>query len=475
MKTTQAEKPQKANYPHVKKSLMQVFQRAYEQVVLPWYCVPESCNGQPLYLVFCREFEFVLDRVISRAKDFDVSAASVSCIRILTQHMRNAKHPNRGSLFRSREEEFAVLRKFSIALVRNLFPESLWGLDVNRCTLNEIVALHGLELLVTWLSNPDNLNQLVVSQLDTVKPKSSVGPRELDSDNTSLASQDSGCSGVMVNGTENPSSIEMKSKKKENKLKVGWSKFVDKVKHKKPERKKTKEMVQNLLVRSINQQDGLVTDGVGSSQEGSIHSQQDYDMEDGGDLEDCLSSVQEDMIEFTLSYEMWRVGHWNISVPHVEWENHELSFIVHLEERDNPENLCWDVRRTHTDVIYLCNKWQGIYEGEVNDEVKEEARKSLECFLQELVSNDLMGNTKPVFEFLCPLHKLLNEEEHYGGVWGLLSDLADFLTPSQEEEEVLTFLQNSRMEESGRQTVWSQTPHKKKTAKTTKQNTLVFL
>lgn len=54
---------------------------------------------------------------------------------------------------------------------------------------------------------------------------------------------------------------------------------------------------------------------------------------------------------------------------------------------------------------------------------------------QELVSHNMIGHTQPVFQFLCPLDKLLNEEEHYG-VWGLLSGLAYLLTPGQEEEEV---------------------------------------
>lgn len=50
----------------------------------------------------------------------------------------------------------------------------------------------GLGLLVRWLSDPDNLNQLVVSQLDSATPKGSV--EELsgsDPDQTSLASQES--------------------------------------------------------------------------------------------------------------------------------------------------------------------------------------------------------------------------------------------------------------------------------------------
>lgn len=53
------------------------------------------------------------------------------------------------------------------------------------------MLLSGLGLIVRWLSDPDNLNQLVVSQLDRVTPKSSV--EDLwgsDLDLASLASQD---------------------------------------------------------------------------------------------------------------------------------------------------------------------------------------------------------------------------------------------------------------------------------------------
>lgn len=60
------------------------------------------------------------------------------------------------------------------------------------------------------------------------------------------------------------------------------------------------------------------------------------------------------------------------------------------------------------------------------------------------MADSVIGHTQPVFQFLCPLDKLLNEDEHYGGVWGLLSGLAYFLTPGQEEEEVkLIFLLSS--------------------------------
>ncbi|XP_031158834.2 uncharacterized protein si:rp71-46j2.7 isoform X2 [Sander lucioperca] len=429
--------PLDSQYQRVKMSLQRVFECAYAQLILPWYGLPEPRKNQPLYQVLSREFDFVINRIIGRAKDFDVSQAIVGSVRILTQHLHNAKQSDRELLFSSRAEEIAVLREFSDALVRNVLPESLCDLEVNRCALNEVVALKGLGLLVKWLSDPDNLNQLVVSQLDSVTPKGSV--EDLcgsDPDQTSLASQEGEGEGkgseVSLEGAGISTSTRIKAKRKANKLKEGWSKFVDKVKSKKATKKKIKNMEQG----SSNENDV-------SSREGSVNSQQDSDREDD-DLENYLTSVQEDMMEFKLSYEMWRVGRWAVSVPHADWDDEKLIFTVHLEEKGSPENLQWDIRKTYMDVIYFRNTWQDstnlptilvLEESEVNDELEEEARVSVEHFLQELVSDNLIGHTQPVFQFLCPFDKLLNEEDHYEGVWGLLSSLAYFLTPGQEEDE----------------------------------------
>ncbi|XP_022052367.2 uncharacterized protein si:rp71-46j2.7 isoform X2 [Acanthochromis polyacanthus] len=444
----QQAEPQESQYPYVKRSLQQVFECAYAQLVLPWYSVPEPCEQQPLHQVLSREFDFVIDRVIERAKDFDVCQAVVGSIRILTQHLHNAKQSDRELLFSSRAEEIAVLREFSDALVRNLFRDSLWSQEVNHCALNEIIALKGLELLVTWLSNPDNLNQLVVSQLDSVTPKSSA--EELcgsDPDQTSLASQEGEGDGegseVSLQGAGISTGTRIKGKRKANKLKEGWSKFVDKMKSKKAKKKKMKKIEQDLMMRAMSMQADTCNEDDVSSIEGSVQSQEDSDREDS-DLENYLASVQEDMMEFKLSYEMWRVGRWAVSIPHADWEDEEPIFTVHLEERDSPENLQWDIKKTYKDIIYFRNRWQDstslptivlLEESEVSAEVEEEARVSVEHFLQELVSDNVIGHTQPVFQFLCPLDILLNEEEHHGGVWSLLSGLAYFLTPGQEEEE----------------------------------------
>ncbi|XP_064810734.1 uncharacterized protein LOC135526349 isoform X2 [Oncorhynchus masou masou] len=443
--STKAKTSQETQFPHVKRSLQQVFECAYAQLVLPWYCVPEPCDSQLLHGVLWREFDQVIDQVISRGKDFDVCSASVGCIRILTQHLHSAKQSDREPLFSSRGEEVEVLRVFSEALVRNLFPQSLWGLAVSHCALNEIVALKVLDLLVRWLSDPDNLNQLVVSQLDGVTPKSSVEELcESNSDGASPAALESQTSDVTLDETENAQTGDGKSKKKANKLKEGWSKILDKMKSKKDKRKKMKKKEQVLVVRAKSIQDCPSKESEGSSRECSIQSQQDPDSEDG-DLESYLTSVQEEMMEFKLSYEMWRVGHWAVSVPHMERENEEMCFTVHLEERDNPENLHWDVKKTQTDIIHFRNLWQdsanlpslSVLEAstESNSEDFRETKTSLKVFLQELVSDALMGHTQPVFQFLCPLDKLLSEEEHVGGVWGLLSGLAYFLSPGQEDDE----------------------------------------
>ncbi|KAM9849453.1 uncharacterized protein ACBR49_006758 [Aulostomus maculatus] len=442
---SQVETPQ-SQYPYVKKSLQQVFECAYAQLVLPWYCVPEPCERQPLHQVLSREFDFVIDRIIERAKGFDVCQAVVGSIRILTQHLHNAKQPDRELLFSCRAEEIALLRELSDALVRNLFPEHLWGQDVNRCALNEIVALKGLAQLVSWLSDPDNLNQLVVNQLDIVSPKDSVAELcGLDPEQASLASQEGDREGSEESSEEAETSASsmIKGKRKGNRLKQGWSKFVDKMKTKRAKKKKMKQMEQELVMRIMAIQGDVSNEDDVSSREGSVHSLQDSDREDS-DLENYLTSVQEDMMEFKLSYEMWRVGCWAVSIPHADWENEELIFTVHLEEKDSPENLHWDIKKTYIDFIYFRNRWQdsislppilALEELQVSDEFKEEAKASVEHFLQELISDSLIGRTQPVFQFLCPLDKLLNEEEHYGGVWGLLSSLAYFLTPAHEEEE----------------------------------------
>ncbi|KAM4555023.1 uncharacterized protein PAE49_014212 isoform 2-T2 [Odontesthes bonariensis] len=444
--TLRQSEPPESQYPHVKKSLQQVFERAYAQLVVPWYSVPEPCEQQPLHKVLSREFDFIIDRIVERARDFDVCQAVVGSIRILTQHLHNAKQPDRPLLFSSRAEEIAVLREFSDALLRNLFPQSLWGLEVNRCALNEIIALKGLGLLVNWLSDPDNLNQLVVNQLDSVTPKSSVEElRVSDPDQASVASQEGEgeISEVGLAGAGISTCKGIKGKRKGNKLKEGWSKFVDKMKSKKAKKKKMKRMEQELMMRIMAIQGDASNEDDGSSREGSVLSQNDSEREDS-DLDDYLASVQEDMMEFKLSYEMWCVGCWAVSIPHADWEDENFIFTVHLEEKDSPENLQWDIKKTYMDVIYFRNRWQDsinlptipvLVDSEVNDEVKEEARASAEHFLQELVSDNLIGHTQPVFQFLCPLDKLLNEEVHYGGVWGLLSGLAYFLTPGQEEEE----------------------------------------
>lgn len=114
------------------------------------------------------------------------------------------------------------------------------------------------------------------------------------------------------------------------------------------------------------------------------------------------------MMEFKLSYEMWRVGRWAVSIPLVSykyrrrrgvscgrlicdkrlcvetekrkkslssdsvlifesgvcsrlqasWEDDRLTFTVHLEEKDSPENLHWDIKKTYMDVVYFRNRWQ---------------------------------------------------------------------------------------------------------------------
>ncbi|KAK2891171.1 hypothetical protein Q8A67_013814 [Cirrhinus molitorella] len=437
-------------YPNVHRSLLQVFKCAYVHLVQPWYTVPELGDSQPLHRALLTEFKLVVEKVICKANNFDLSATSVGCIRIFTQHLHNAKQSDGSPLFGSRSEELAVLRTFSEALVRNLFPEYLWKAKLYQCVLTEIVATKALDVLVTCLCNPDNLNQMVVLQLDRVTSKSSTEKSEREGTPSSMGSEEAE---VLTDEAEDGQSEDTKEKKKGSRIKERFSKFVDKVKLKKAKKKQHKKnKEQELLQRALSaRRSAVIEDDGASSREGSIGNGMDSDYDSDMDVY-LTTCVQEDMMEFRLSYEMWRVGKWAVRVTNVQKENGELCFTVHLEERNNPENLNWDVKKSQSDILHFHSLWQvrtemdtstlppvsAIVEKtktDLDDTYAEEVRSALEHFLQELVSDAQLGHTKPVFQFLCPIAQLLSDEEHKEGVWSFLNGLASFLTPGQDEDE----------------------------------------
>ncbi|XP_055034765.2 uncharacterized protein [Misgurnus anguillicaudatus] len=445
--------PQPRQYPHVQKSLLQVFKCAYTYLVQPWYTPPELGDSQPLHGALQEEFNMVVERIICKAKNFDLSATSVGCVRILTRHLHNAKQSNSSPMFSTRSEEVAALRTISKALVQNLVPEYLWKPNLYQCVLTEIVATKALDVLVSNLCDPDNLNQMVVSQLDEVTPKSSRGP---DREKTPSSTCSEGAE-VLTDEAEGSQSEEIKEKKKAgNKLKEKLSKFVDKVKSKNPQKKKLKKE-KVILQRALSARRSVVIED--ASLEGSIGSHTDSENDSYHDV--YVTSVQEDRMEFKLSYEMWRVGKWAVCVTNVQKENDELCFTVHVEERNNPENLHWDVRKTQSDILDLYSSLKDTSglpsistiveksKTEIDDTNTEDDRSALENFLQVLVSDAQLGHSQPVFQFLCPLARLLSNEEHEGGVWSLLSGLANLLTPSQHEEESHNHKKVDKLDEAG--------------------------
>lgn len=103
--------------------LSAVFECAYAQLVLPWYAVPEPRENQPLHQALSKEFDFVIDRIIERARDFDVCQAVVGSIRILTQHLHNAKQSDRWDFTPTSSFPFffEMTRNYLLVLLQLLF------------------------------------------------------------------------------------------------------------------------------------------------------------------------------------------------------------------------------------------------------------------------------------------------------------------------------------------------------------------
>ncbi|XP_035388197.1 uncharacterized protein si:rp71-46j2.7 isoform X2 [Electrophorus electricus] len=441
-----AQKPlHRLQCPNVWKSLHNMFKCAYTHLVLPWYTVPEPRDHQPLHAALLTEFDFITDRIIGKAMNFNLSVVSVNCIRIFTQHLHNAKQSHGFPAYSCSADEMAVLRDFAKALVHNLFPEHLWEQGLYCCALQEILATR-VQALVTLLSDPYNLNCLVVSQLGGVVPECSEKEvQQSDAEGPLLSLEHAKQEGVNDQPAE-CSADKSKAKKKVRKLKERFSNFWGNLKPKKSnngQMEGEEEIPGDLPPRKCAMLEDIATNSDGAPRsESSICASEECDVESDG------STPPEEMMEFKLSYEMWRAGKWTVRVTNVQVEDEELCFTVHLKECDSPENLHWDVKKTQADIVEFythCKDTSHLpsistildnTQTVLNEDFKDEVKTTLEKFLQELVADTELGDTQLVFKFLCPLHQLLNEEERGGGVWSLLGSLASFLTVGQEDDEL---------------------------------------
>ncbi len=140
-----------------------MFECAYAQLVLPWYVVPEPCEHQPLHQVLSREVDFVIDRIIERAKDFDVCQAVVGSIRILTQHLHNAKQSDRCDFAPTFSFKRLTLTLLQLLFALNNVSELYKCLHISLPPMNNYLVLADLtcsDLLKVVLIGPDQYQYL---------------------------------------------------------------------------------------------------------------------------------------------------------------------------------------------------------------------------------------------------------------------------------------------------------------------------
>ncbi|KAF5889020.1 uncharacterized protein DAT39_021279, partial [Clarias magur] len=340
----------------------------------------------------------------------------------------------RSPAFSSKAEEFDFIRDICKALIYNIFPKHFWDANIYKCALQEILAMKALDL-VTFLSDPDNLNQLIVSQLDQM-PSENPTEEVSDSDKDVPSSKQSEDIDVQQDEAEELPSEEGKAKKKGKKLKERFSKVFEIMKPKKAKLKRKENAVKEEAVL-FRRPAALETDGASSDSEGSTCDSVDTEVE-------SLSGFpQEEIMEYKLSFEVWKFGNWAVSVTNVQMEENEFCFTIHLEENNKLENFHWDVKRNQSHIIQFYDQFKDIgdlpsflplVETPKTEWNKEEAREILEHALKDLLTNEELGNSELVFKFLGPLDWIQHEEGHDGWWWDLLGGIASFLTSSVDDE-----------------------------------------
>ncbi|KAM9469909.1 uncharacterized protein Hap1MRO34_012053 [Clarias gariepinus] len=421
-------------YPHIQRSLQHMFSCAYTNLVMPWSTVPELRESQPLFIALLTEFNLVIDEIICKAKDLELSVTGLGCIQIFTQHLQNTKQAEGSPAFSSKAEEFDFIRDICKALIYNLFPKHLWDANVYNCVLQEILAMKALDL-VTFLSDPDNLNQLIISQLNQM-PSENLTEEVPDQDKDVPSSKQSEDIDVLQDEPEEPPSEDGKAKTKGKKLKEKFSRVFGIMKPKKGKLKRKEKAVKEEAV-PFRRPAASETDDASSNSEGSTCDSVDTEVE-------SLSGFpQEEIMEYKLSFEVWKFGNWEVSVTNVQMEENELCFTVHLEEKNNLENFHWDVKRNQSHIIQFYDQFKekgelpsllALVETPKSEWNKEEAREILEHALKKLLTNEELGNSELVFKFLGPLDWIQHEEGHDGWLWDLLGGIASFLTPSVDDE-----------------------------------------
>ncbi|XP_041111880.1 uncharacterized protein LOC121318841 isoform X2 [Polyodon spathula] len=417
-----------AQYRHLKQSLRKVFECAYSQFVLLWYDAPEPRERQVLHQALLQEFHNSVDHLIHTTQHLETMTLAVGAIRILNQHLRISSLNEGKKQSQCRDEELALLRKCSESLIRNLLPPSLWGLDYMQHLVNEVVSLKVLDPLISMLSDPDHLNQWVVNLFDaapaqllaveTVVAEAEVNPPQEDE---------------RADEPQDPPMEETENAPEEKKKKMRFFKHVfSKLKIKKKNKK-----------QSSRKEDADPEPGNHSFRrlENSHPSLSEADTEDL----DSGSVISYTENFFVFSYEVWKVGYWEIMVLKVWEENEDLSFTIHIEERDHP--FQWNVKQTLTafrQLLSCLKEAPGLscisdivesWRQPADDEFLEKARLKLEDLLKKLVLNHRVRQSEEFFSFLQPPESPLESDEPFMEVWRLVNSVVSFFAPGEKLEE----------------------------------------
>ncbi|XP_013368419.1 PREDICTED: sorting nexin-25 isoform X3 [Chinchilla lanigera] len=159
------------------KALKEVFDYSYRDYILSWYGNLSRDEGQ-LYHLLLEDFWEIVKQLHHRMSHVDV--VKVVCnevVRALLTHFcdlkaanpRNEEQPRPFVLhacLRNSEDELRFLQLYSQVLVFCLLPsKDIQSLSL-RIMLAEILTTKVLKTVVDFLSNPDYINQMLLSQLE---------------------------------------------------------------------------------------------------------------------------------------------------------------------------------------------------------------------------------------------------------------------------------------------------------------------
>nr|XP_033802372.1 uncharacterized protein LOC117361316 [Geotrypetes seraphini] len=382
----------------VQEALLRVLEYAYLWIFPLGNFPSKSYKLQPLYQLVVKEFIATIDIIKQKTEHIRGPRIVAILICILTQHLQECKQ-NTGQtkelIFQTPEKKMDFLRRYIKVCTDNWLPASLLKPKLLNLSLIEIITSKVLEPVLSRLSDPDFINQIVVVVLDPIAHE-----REQAFGRQGAPQSNEGTDLRSMNEDSTVMKLKKKVKKAKNIVSVP---------------KKNKSNEQSIRRRpeasfetfqSLYSDEGIeMLEPESQGERLREHKQPSQDLEDL-ETKQCWAK---------LLCKLWKSGNMNIKIVDLQFpkdsgDAESIFCSIRIEDKDDPEDELWAVRKELNDFLQLQDKL--CRDPDITRDFPELKKIPLKSILEDQSNACLKRAEKLLNNFLQVLVKLIQASQN---------------------------------------------------------------